>query len=131
MGPVRFVTARHSRRILKWLDENRWVNRQQLHVPFHDGASFRLRAEWYGFGKVLMALLPLIQPLNTWRRRNKDSSWDNAMSDLVKFAEKDRNFSLAIDAVIARLKLLGSGNPDKKVPEDYSSLVSWWNSSEG
>ncbi|MEE3134523.1 MAG: hypothetical protein VX277_01765, partial [Candidatus Thermoplasmatota archaeon] len=63
--------------------------------------------------------------------RNKDSSWDNAMSDLVKFAEKDRNFSLAIDAVIARLKLLGSGNPDKKVPEDYSSLVSWWNSSEG
>ncbi|CAI8234184.1 MAG: Thymidylate kinase [Methanobacteriota archaeon] len=131
MGPVRFVTARHSRRILKWLDENRWVNRQQLHVPFHDGASFRLRAEWYGFGKVLMALLPLIQPLNTWRRRNKDSNWDNAMSDLVKFAEKDRNFSLAIDAVIARLKLLGSGNPDKKVPEDYSSLVSWWNSSEG
>ena len=131
MGPVRFVTARHSRRILKWLDENRWVNRQQLHVPFHDGASFRLRAEWFGFGKVVMALLPLIQPLNTWRRRNKDTNWSKAMEDFVKFAEKEENFSLAIDAVLARLKLLGSGVPGKKVPEDYSSLVSWWNSSEG
>jgi len=131
MGPVRFVTARHSRRILKWLDENRWVNRQQLHVPFHDGASFRLRAEWFGFGKVLMALLPLIQPLNAWRRRNKESSWDNAMGDLVKFAETDEDLSYAIDAVIARLKFLGSGTPDKKVPVDHSSLVSWWNSTGG
>jgi len=127
MGPVRFVTARHSRRILKWLEENRWVNRQQLHVPFHDGASFRLRAEWIGFGKIIMALLPLVQPLNTWRRKNRDSDWSEAMGDLVSYAEKDETFSLAIDAVISRFKLLGSGVPNMDAPTDYSSLVSWWN----
>ena len=127
MGPVRFVTARHSRRILKWLEENRWVNRQQLHVPFHDGASFRLRAEWIGFGKIIMALLPLVQPLNTWRRKNRDSDWSEAMGDLVSYAEKDETFSLAIDAVISRFKLLGSGVPNMEAPTDYSSLVSWWN----
>ena len=131
MGPVRFVTARHSRRILKWLEENRWVNRQQLHVPFHDGASFRLRAEWIGFGKVMMALLPLIQSLNSWRRKNKDSDWSEAMADLIKFAEVDQDFSLAINSVFDRLKLLGSGVPGNKIPNDYSSLISWWNSSEG
>ena len=131
MGPVRFVTARHSRRILKWLEENRWVNRQQLHVPFHDGASFRLRAEWIGFGKVMMALLTLIQSLNYWRRKNKDSDWSEAMADLIKFAEVDQDFSLAINSVFDRLKLLGSGVPGNKIPNDYSSLISWWNSSEG
>jgi hypothetical protein len=113
------------------LDENRWVNRQQLHVPFHDGASFRLRAEWFGFGKIIMALLPLVQPLNYWRRRNKNSDWSEAMGALVKFAENDENLVLAIDAVLARLQLLGSGVPGKEIPNDYSSLVSWWNSSEG
>ena len=131
MGPVRFVTARHSRRILKWLEENKWVNRQQLHVPFHEGASFRLRAEWIGFGKVMMALLPLIQSLNSWRRKNKTSDWSEAMSVLVKYAEIDENFSNAIDSVFDRLKLLGTGVPGNKIPDDYSSLVSWWNSSGG
>jgi len=131
MGPVRFVTVRHSRRILKWLDENRWVNRQQLHVPFHDGASFRLRAEWFGFGKIIMALLPLVHPLNYWRRRNKNKDWSEAMPSLVEFAEKDENLAYAIDSVIERLKLLGSGIPGKEIPSDYSSLVSWWNASEG
>ena len=79
----------------------------------------------------MMALLPLIQSLNTWRRKNKTSDWSEAMSDLVKYAEIDENFSNAIDSVFDRLKLLGTGVPGNKIPDDYSSLVSWWNFSGG
>ena len=78
-----------------------------------------------------MALLPLVHPLNYWRRRNKNKDWSEAMPSLVEFAEKDENLAYAIDSVIERLKLLGSGIPGKEIPSDYSSLVSWWNASEG
>ncbi|RAH16169.1 MAG: dTMP kinase [Methanobacteriota archaeon] len=127
LGPVRFVTARHSRRILKWLEESRWVNRQQLHVPFHDGASFRLRAEWIGFGKIILALLPLIQSLNSWRKKNKTSDWSTAMADIVTHAKKNEELSSAVDTVISRLELIGSGHPNNGTPDTHSSLVSWWN----
>ena len=45
------------------------------------------------------------------------------MSDLVKYAGVE-NFSNAIDSVFDRLKLLGTGVPGNKIPDDYSSLVS-------
>ena len=34
LGPARAVTKRHTQRMVKWLESERWIHRQQSHVPF-------------------------------------------------------------------------------------------------
>ena len=46
------------------------------------------------------------------------------MSVLVKYAEIDEKFSNAIDSVFDRLKLLGTGAPGNKIPDDLICRVS-------
>ena len=39
LGPVRSVTKRHTQRLVKWLEQERWIHRQQNHVPFAEAPN--------------------------------------------------------------------------------------------
>ena len=43
LGPVRSVTKKHTQRLVKWLEQERWIHRQQNHVPFAEAQLFKLR----------------------------------------------------------------------------------------
>ena len=131
LGPARLVSESYTQSMLKWLDENDMVRRQQLHKRFRKdgGAVYRLRAEWFGFGRLLMALLPAVPAMRSWRRKHPTANWSGAMANLVRQAKSDAEMHHLLDAVCERLALLGAGIPDWQSPSDHSSLLAWWTAS--
>ena len=59
LGPHRMITRRHTQRLVKWLEEEKWINKQFNHVPFSDAKVFKLREERLGFGRLALAMWPL------------------------------------------------------------------------
>ena len=45
LGPARMITKRHTQRMVRWLEEERWIHKQQNHVPFREAQLFKLRNE--------------------------------------------------------------------------------------
>ena len=129
LGPVRSVTKRHTQRLVKWMEQERWIHRQQSHVPFAEAQMFKLRKSRLGYGRLCLAMWPLRIALASWRRSNPESDWANALSEIIQSTD-DKKVPLqirnAVKHVIERLKLISSGHAECPVPQNEEELVIWW-----
>ena len=129
LGPVRSVTKRHTQRLVKWLEQERWIHRQQNHVPFAEAQLFKLRKSRLGYGRLCLAMWPLRSAFSSWRRANPNSNWKNALEEIISENENRKvplSIRKSVKNVIHRLNLISSGHADCPVPKDESELLVWW-----
>lgn len=129
LGPVRSVTKRHTQRLVKWMEQERWIHRQQSHVPFAEAQMFKLRKSRLGYGRLCLAMWPLRIALASWRRSNPESDWANALSEIIQSTEDKKaplHIRNAVKHVIERLTLISSGHAECPVPKSEEELVIWW-----
>ena len=129
LGPVRSVTKRHTQRIIKWLEKERWVHRQQSHVPFAEAQMFKLRNSRLGYGRLCLAMWPLRTALASWRRSNPNRDWTDALKEILRDGDEKRpppSTRRAVTAVMARLNLISSGHTECPVPKNEEELMIWW-----
>ena len=129
LGPVRSVTKRHTQRIIKWLEQERWIHRQQSHVPFAEAQMFKLRKNRLGYGRLCLAMWPLRTSLASWRRANPEGEWKSALEEiLVGSADKKPPPAVrkAVNHIIERLNLISSGHAECPVPNNLEELLIWW-----
>ena len=128
-GPHRMVTQRHTQRLVKWLEEERWIHKQQSHVPFAEAQVFKLRDERLGYGRLALAMWPLRAQLASWRRANPDAEWSDALP-AVALPEDGRTPPPAVrkglEDITKRLHMLSSGHKSCPVPTSVEELVAWW-----
>ena len=128
-GPHRMVTQRHTQRLVKWLEEERWIHKQQSHVPFAEAQVFKLRDERLGYGRLALAMWPLRAQLASWRRANPDAEWNDALP-AVALPEDGRTPPPAVrkglEDITKRLHMLSSGHENCPVPTSVEELVAWW-----
>tara|TARA_Y100000766_G_C18911960_1_gene608836 strand:- start:2986 stop:4338 length:1353 start_codon:yes stop_codon:yes gene_type:complete len=129
LGPVRSVTKRHTQRLVKWMEQERWIHRQQSHVPFAEAQMFKLRKSRLGYGRLCLAMWPLRIALASWRRSNPESDWANALSEIIQSTDEKKvplQIRNAVKHVIERLNLISSGHAECPVPQNEEELVIWW-----
>ena len=129
LGPARMITKRHTQRMVRWLEEERWIHKQQNHVPFREAQLFKLRNERLGYGRLCLALWPLRSEFSTWRRMNPDGDWDNALQEISGNTKSDKpsaNFLEKLSSVYQRLEMLTSGHEGCPVPSNFEELALWW-----
>ena len=129
LGPVRSVTKRHTQRLVKWMEQERWIHRQQSHVPFAEAQMFKLRKSRLGYGRLCLAMWPLRIALASWRRSNPEIDWANALSEIIQSTEEKKvplQIRNAVKHVIERLNLISSGHAECPVPQNEEELVIWW-----
>jgi hypothetical protein len=129
LGPVRSVTKRHTQRLVKWLEHERWIHRQQSHVPFAEAQMFKLRKSRLGYGRLCLAMWPLRTNLASWRRSNPDGIWEDSLGEII-LSTGEKNVPLqtrtAVKNVIERLRLISSGHAECPVPQNEEELLIWW-----
>ena len=129
LGPHRMVTPRHTQRLVKWLELERWIHRQQSHVPFVEAKMFKMRDERLGYGRLALAMWPLRSALASWRRANPDGEWEDALQEVL-MADSEKTPPLAIRKAVsdvqARLEMITSGHKDCPPPESIEELIVWW-----
>jgi dTMP kinase len=128
-GPHRMVTQRHTQRLVKWLEEERWIHKQQSHVPFAEAQVFKLRDERLGYGRLALAMWPLRPQLASWRRANPKGDWSDALPAIA--APNDGKtpppaVRRGLENIIKRLQMLSSGHENCPVPTSVEELVAWW-----
>ena len=129
LGPVRSVTKRHTQRLVKWLEKERWIHRQQSHVPFAEAQMFKLRKSRLGYGRLCLAMWPLRTALASWRRSNPESEWEDSLKEIILSSEENKvplQIRNAVSNVIERLRLISSGHAECPVPQSEEELVVWW-----
>jgi len=126
LGPVRFVTERHTQRQLSWLDKINWVRRHMMHVPFSEGACYKMRSSWLGLGRLMMVIWPIRNEMESWRKSNPNSDWNSALQEIFG-AMDDKTVNLKFNQIINRLSALTSGKSGKNTPTDTDELIQWWN----
>lgn len=129
LGPVRTVTKRHTQRLVKWLEQERWLHRQQNHVPFAEAQMFKLRNTYLGYGRLCLAMWPFRTALASWRRSEPDGDWADALPAILHTSQKTRPspaIRKATAHVIERLKLISSGHANCPVPQNETELIVWW-----
>ena len=128
-GPHRMVTQRHTQRLVKWLEEERWIHKQQSHVPFAEAQVFKLRDERLGYGRLALAMWPLRAQLASWRRANPDAEWSDALP-AIALPEDGKTPPPAVrkglEDITKRLHMLSSGHENCPVPSSVEELVTWW-----
>lgn len=128
-GPHRMVTQRHTQRLVKWLEEERWIHKQQSHVPFAEAQVFKLRDERLGYGRLALAMWPLRSQLASWRRANPGSDWASALS-AIAMPEDGKTPPPAVrkglENILKRLQMLTSGHEKCPVPNSIEELLAWW-----
>jgi dTMP kinase len=129
LGPVRSVTKRHTQRLVKWLEHERWIHRQQSHVPFAEAQMFKLRKSRLGYGRLCLAMWPLRTNLASWRRSNPDGIWEDSLREIIQSTEEKKvplQTRTAVQNVIERLRLISSGHAECPVPQNEEELLIWW-----
>ena len=129
LGPVRSVTKRHTQRLVKWLEQERWIHQQQSHVPFAEAQMFKLRKGRLGYGRLCLAMWPLRAALSSWRRANPEGDWQDALKDIIQETETKKvplQIRNAVKYVIERLHLISSGHAKCPVPQSEEELLVWW-----
>ena len=120
LGPVRMVTERHTRRMVKiFHEQSGWV-RVYRSLVGSDASRSELRSDWQAFGRIGIALWPLKEALSEWRRTHTTSSWKHGLSAVLSTNPS------AADSCIARLGLLGSGKANVAPPVTRDELLTWW-----
>jgi hypothetical protein len=129
LGPHRMITRRHTQRLVKWLEEEKWINKQFNHIPFSEAKVFKLREERLGFGRLALAMWPLRTSISSWRRANPNSDWEICLEEIVqKNPAKLPVYQLkkCIKDVTERLVILTSGHRECPVPSSIEELIVWW-----
>ncbi|MEE2812815.1 MAG: dTMP kinase [Candidatus Thermoplasmatota archaeon] len=127
LGPVRMVTERHTRRMVKiFHEQSGWV---RVHRPLvgSDASRSELRPDWQAFGRIGIALWPLKEALSEWRRSHPTSSWKHALNAITGSRPTPQRAE-QMDACLARLALLGSGREGVAPPDTRQGLLDWWQS---
>jgi|TARA_B100001146_G_scaffold35048_1_gene28464 dTMP kinase len=120
LGPVRMVTERHTRRMVKiFHEQSGWV-RVHRSLIGSDASRSELRPDWQAYGRIGIALWPLKEALSEWRRTHASSSWKHGLSAVLS------SHPSAVDSCITRLSILGSGKSDVAPPSTRDELLSWW-----
>ena len=120
LGPVRMVTERHTRRMVKiFHEQSGWV-RVYRSLVGSDASRSELRSDWQAFGRIGIALWPVKEALSEWRKAHPSSSWKHALSASLS---SDTN---AAQSCLSRLALLGSGKADVEPPSNREELIAWW-----
>tara|TARA_B100001564_G_scaffold227169_1_gene191564 strand:- start:943 stop:2295 length:1353 start_codon:yes stop_codon:yes gene_type:complete len=128
-GPHRMVTQRHTQRLVKWLEEERWIHKQQSHVPFAEAQVFKLRDERLGYGRLALAMWPLRAQLASWRRANPKQDWGAALPAIASPQDGKTPppaVRRGLENIIKRLQMLTSGHENCPVPETVEELLAWW-----
>ena len=129
LGPHRMITRRHTQRLVKWLEEEKWINKQFNHIPFSEAKVFKLREERLGFGRLALAMWPLRTSISSWRRANPNSEWEICLEEIIqKNPAKLPAYQLkkCIKDVTERLVILTSGHRECPVPSSIEELIVWW-----
>ena len=129
LGPHRMVTQRHTQRLVKWLEHERWIHKQQSHVPFSEAKVFKLRDEKLGYGRLALAMWPLRSSLASWRRGNPNSKWEDSLQEiLMQGTGKKPPLSIrkSVDNILKRLEMLTSGHENCPTPSNIDELIIWW-----
>ena len=120
LGPVRMVTERHTRRMVKiFHEQSGWV-RVHRSLMGSDASRSELRPDWQAYGRIGIALWPLKEALSDWRRTHASSSWKHGLNAVLS------SNASAVHSCIARLAILGSGKSDVNPPSTRDELLSWW-----
>ena len=128
-GPIRTVTQRHTQRLVRWLISEDWIFKQQNHVPFSEGQMFKLRDQKLGYGRLCIAMWPIRRELSSWRKANKEKSWDSAIEDIFLVGKEkplSSKLNLAFENITNRLHILSSGHVDCPIPSSPEELSIWW-----
>jgi dTMP kinase len=128
LGPVRFVSVRHTHRVLKFLHEQQgWVRR---HKPLlgREAQRAELRPDWQAFGRLSLALWPLRKMMSNQRRTNPDGNWRDILSQILR--DGDDVVESAALAACARLAILGSGEEGVHPPSNSDELRRWYRGSK-
>ena len=128
-GPIRTVTQRHTQRLVRWLISEDWIFKQQNHVPFSEGQMFKLRDQKLGYGRLCIAMWPIRRELSSWRKANKEKSWDSAIDDIFLVGKEkplSSKLNLAFENITNRLHILSSGHVDCPIPSSPEELSIWW-----
>ena len=128
LGPVRMVTKRHTQRLIKWMEAEGWIHKQQNHIPFREAQLFKLKNSRTGYARLSLVMWPLRAALSSWRRSNPDSDWDLALEEITseKSTISNKDIDQAISSIISRLQLISSGHKDCPCPNDITELITWW-----
>ena len=124
MGPVRSVSERHTRRIIKFLCDFGWIS-QRKNLHGRDSPKSQLKIEYYSFGRLVLAIWPLRKEIRDWQRRNPETHLRFCMGQL----EKSGLYESQLRESIERLSIIGSGSNDNSNPKDSSQLSRWWEGS--
>ena len=120
LGPVRMVTERHTRRMVKiFHEQSGWV-RVYRSLVGGDASRSELRSDWQAFGRIGIALWPLKEALSEWRKTHPGSSWKHALSASLSSEPN------AAKSCLSRLALLGSGKAEVPPPSNREELITWW-----
>ena len=124
MGPVRSVSERHTRRIIKFLRDFGWIS-QRKNLHGRDSPKSQLKSEYYSFGRLVLAIWPLRKEIRDWQRRNPETHLRFCMGQL----EKSGLYESQLRESIERLSIIGSGSEDNSNPKDPGQLSQWWQGS--
>ena len=129
LGPHRMITRRHTQRLVKWLEKEKWIHKQLSHVPFSDAKVFKLRDERLGYGRLALAMWPLRTSISSWRRANPKKNWDDAIQEVIENnPAKIPSYQMkkALNDIYERLTILTSGHEKCPVPNNSEELIVWW-----
>jgi|TARA_B000000475_G_C15998897_1_gene448097 dTMP kinase len=121
-GPVRAVSESHSHKIIRYLnDDLDWLH-QHRSLLGRDTSRNQLKEQFLPFGYLMLAIWPLRGAIQKWIKENPKTHLRYCLGQIVSSG----NNSVAINNCLQRIKILGSGGSNIEIPNDSSSLVSWW-----
>ena len=128
LGPVRMVTKRHTQRLIKWMESEGWIHKQQNHIPFREAQLFKLKNNRTGYARLSLVMWPLRAALSSWRRSNPQGEWVDALKEILgeNSTMSSKGINQAISSIISRLELISSGHKDCPCPSDITELIAWW-----
>ena len=122
MGPVRNVSASHTRKIIKFLhDHSSWISKNKTLLVRESTKSY-LKDDYRSFGKLLLAIWPLRRDIKNWQRQNPKTHLRYCLPQILKSGQKPNAF----DSITSRLKILGIGNENNKPVLNGNDVAKWW-----
>ena len=121
-GPVRAVSESHSHKIIRYLnDDLDWLHQHRSLIG-RDTSRNQLKEHFLPFGYLVLAIWPLRVAIQKWIKENPKTHLRYCLGQIIR----ENHNPVAVDNCLKRIKILGSGKPNTEVPNDYSSLISWW-----
>ena len=122
MGPIRNVSASHTRKIVRFLcDESSWIFQNSALLSKEKSTS-QLKNDYFHFGRLILVIWPIRSEINKWQRENTQSSLIDCMSELIQIKDND----ILLEYVIDRINIVGPGNLKFKEISTKQELVKWW-----